>query len=62
MRDLQNEKREHPYLPHSPHSEVEGVRIVVISFRNIAKKKLRKIHLGFLARGRAESGGWEFRR
>ncbi len=38
MRDLQNEKRDHHYLPHSPPSEVEGVRIVVISFRNIAKK------------------------
>ncbi len=38
MRDLQNEKRDHPHLPHSPPFEVEGVRIVVISFRNIAKK------------------------
>ncbi len=37
IRDLQNEKRDHPHLPHSPLSEVEGVRIVVISFRNIAK-------------------------
>ncbi len=36
MRDPQNEKRDHPHLPPS---EVEGVRIVVISFRNIAKKK-----------------------
>ncbi len=35
--DLQNEKRDHPHLLHSPPSEVEGVRIVVISFRNIAK-------------------------
>ncbi len=39
IRDLQNEKRNHPHLPHSPFSEVEGVRIVVISFRNIDKKK-----------------------
>ncbi len=38
MRDLQNEKRDHSHLPHSHPSEVEGVRIVVISFRNIAKK------------------------
>ncbi len=36
MRDLQKEKRDHP---HSPPSKVEGVKIVVISFRNIAKKK-----------------------
>ncbi len=28
-----------PHLPHSPPSEVEGVKIVVISFGNIAKKK-----------------------
>ncbi len=39
IRDLQNEKRDHPHLLHSPPSEVEGVKIVVISFRNIAKKK-----------------------
>ncbi len=32
-RDLQNEKHDHP---HSPPSEVDGVRIVVISFQNIA--------------------------
>ncbi len=32
------EKRDHPHLPHSPPSEVKGARIVVISFRNIAKK------------------------
>ncbi len=38
MRDLQNEKRDHPHLPHSPASEVQGVKIVVISFQNIAKK------------------------
>ncbi len=31
-------KRDHPHLPHSAPSEVEGVRIVIISFRNIAKK------------------------
>ncbi len=37
--DLQNEKRDHPHLPHSPPSEVEGVRIVLISFRNIAKSQ-----------------------
>ncbi len=37
IRDLQNEKRDHPHLPHSPPSEIVGVRIVVISFRNIAK-------------------------
>ncbi len=37
IRDFQNEKRDHPHLPHSTPSEVEGVRIVVISFRNIAK-------------------------
>ncbi len=36
--DLQNKKCDHPHLPHSSSSEVEGVRIVVISFRNIAKK------------------------
>ncbi len=34
IRDLQNEKRDHP---HPPPYEVEGVRIVIISFRNIAK-------------------------
>ncbi len=45
MRDLQNEKRDHPHLPHSPPSEVEGVRIVVISFRNIAKNKEEKMNL-----------------
>ncbi len=39
IRDLQNEKCEHPHLPHSPPSEVEGVGIVVISFGNIAQKK-----------------------
>ncbi len=33
------QKRDHPHLPHSPPSEVEGVRIVVISFQNIAKKR-----------------------
>ncbi len=33
-----NEKRDHHHLPHSPPSEVEGVRIVFISFRKIAKK------------------------
>ncbi len=38
IRDLQNEKRDHPSTPHSPPSEVQGVRIGVISFRNIAKK------------------------
>ncbi len=38
MRDLQNEKRDHSHLPYSTPSEVEGVTIVVISFRNIAKK------------------------
>ncbi len=37
IRDLQNEKREHLHLPHSPPSEVEGVRMIVILFRNIAK-------------------------
>ncbi len=39
--DLQNEKRDHPHLPRSLPSEVEGVRIVVISFWNIAKKSYR---------------------
>ncbi len=39
--DLQNEKREHPHLPNTFPSEVEGVRIVVISFRNVAKKDER---------------------
>ncbi len=34
--------RDHSHLLHSPPSEVEGVRIVVISFRNIAKRKERK--------------------
>ncbi len=34
IRDLQNKKHHHP---HSLPSEIEGVRIVVISFRNIAK-------------------------
>ncbi len=38
IRDVQNEKRDLRQLPHSPPSEVKGVRIV-ISFRNIAKKK-----------------------
>ncbi len=38
IRDLRNEKRDHPHLRRSSSSEVEGVRIVVISFRNIAKK------------------------
>ncbi len=38
IRDLQNEKCDRPHLPHSPPSEAEGVRIVVISFQNIAKK------------------------
>ncbi len=33
-----NNRVDHPRLPHSTPSEVEGVRIVVISFRNIAKK------------------------
>ncbi len=28
IRDLQNEKRDHPYLPHSIPSEVEGVRML----------------------------------
>ncbi len=47
MRDVQNEKRDHH---HSPPSEVEGVRIVVISFRNIAKnvitqKRIKKIKI-----------------
>ncbi len=37
--DLQNEKRDHSQLTHSPTSEVEGVRIVIISFRNITKNK-----------------------
>ncbi len=37
IRDLQIEKR---YRPHSPPSEVEGIRIVVISFQNIAKKPI----------------------
>ncbi len=36
IRDLQNEKRD---LTHSPSSEVLVVRIVFISFRNIAKEK-----------------------
>ncbi len=36
IRDLQNEKRDHPLPP----SEVERVKIVVISFRNIAKNLL----------------------
>ncbi len=36
MRDLQNKKRD---LPHSLPFEVEGVRIVVISFRNIVKNQ-----------------------
>ncbi len=40
MRDLQNEKRDHPIYLHLPPSEVEGVRIVVISFRNIIKNTL----------------------
>ncbi len=35
--DLQNGKRDHP---HSPLSKVEVVGIVVISFRNIAKKQM----------------------
>ncbi len=39
IRDLQKEKRDHLYLPHSHPSEVEGIRIVVISFRNIAKNR-----------------------
>ncbi len=37
--DLQNEKREHPHLLHSLPSEVEAVRIVVISVRNVANKQ-----------------------
>ncbi len=37
IRDLQNEKRNHP---HSLASEVESVRIVIISFRNITKNIL----------------------
>ncbi len=37
IRDLRNKKRYHPHLPHSTPSEVEGVRIDIISFRNIAK-------------------------
>ncbi len=41
IRNLQNEKRDHPHFPHSPPSEVEGARIVLISFRNIAKKILK---------------------
>ncbi len=40
IRNLQNEKSDHPHLPHSPPSEVEGVSIVVITFRNIAKNCL----------------------
>ncbi len=43
IRDLQNEKRDHPHLPHLPPSEVEGIRIVVISFRNIAKKAINAV-------------------
>ncbi len=30
---------DHCHLPHSPHSEVEGVRIVVILFRDIANNR-----------------------
>ncbi len=40
MRDLQNEKNATTSTSptYSPLSEVKGVRIIVISFRNIAKK------------------------
>ncbi len=38
IRDVQNEKRDHPHLPHSLPSEVKFVKIIVISFRNFAKK------------------------
>ncbi len=48
MRHLQNGKCDYPHLPHSPPSEFEGVRIVVISFRNIAKNEEKK--------GRTKSG------
>ncbi len=44
INDLQNEKRDHPHLPYSPPSEVKGVRIVVISFRNITKKSKYDLH------------------
>ncbi len=47
IRDLQNEKRDHLHLPHSSPSEVEGVRIVVISFRNIAENQENKNKKGF---------------
>ncbi len=39
IRYLQNEKRDQPHLPPT---EVEDVRIVVISFRNIAKKRIER--------------------
>ncbi len=35
-RNLQNEKRDQPQLPHSSLSEVEGIKIAAISFRNFA--------------------------
>ncbi len=46
---LPYEKRDHPNPP-SPPSEVEDIRIVVISFRNIAKttKKNSNIFLTFI--------------
>ncbi len=40
---LQNEKHDQSYLHHWAPSEVDGVRIVVISFRNIAKKLRRTL-------------------
>ncbi len=52
IRNLQKEKSKHPYLPYkhpylpySPPSEIEGVRIVVISFWNIAKKVISMYQL-----------------
>ncbi len=45
IRDLQNEKRDHSHLLHSPHSEVEGVRIDVISFLNNAENQVQNLDI-----------------